>query len=82
VLVLVTTANRDYAGARCRAPRHPPAGSGRAITGLPAVTRLAPRSFVLDLPKQVSTHFREGMIKVAACGVGRGEPVALARLEG
>jgi hypothetical protein len=46
------------------------ARSGRAITGLPALARFAPRSLVLDLADQVSTHLREGMIKVALVGGG------------
>jgi len=47
-----------------------PAGSARAITRLPAFARLAPRSLVLDLADQLSTHLREGMIKVALVGGG------------
>jgi hypothetical protein len=47
-----------------------PAGLGRAITRLPALARLAPRPLVLDLADQVSTHLREGMIKVAIVGGG------------
>jgi hypothetical protein len=47
-----------------------PAGLGRAITRLPALARLAPRPLVLDLADQVSTHLREGMIKVALVGGG------------
>jgi hypothetical protein len=47
-----------------------PAGSGRAITRLPAHARFAPRSLVLDLADQVSTHLRKGMIKVALVGGG------------
>ena len=46
------------------------AGSGRAITRLPALARFAPRSLVLDLADQVSTHLGEGMIKVALVGGG------------
>src|SRR5688500_10040944 len=42
-----------------------PARLGRAITGLPALARFAPRPLLLDLADQVSTHLREGMIKVA-----------------
>ena len=47
-----------------------PAGLGRAITGLPALARFAPRPLVFDLADQVSTHLREGMIKVAMVGGG------------
>ena len=47
-----------------------PAGLGRAITRLPALARFAPRPLVLDLADQVSTHLREGMIKVALVGGG------------
>ena len=47
-----------------------PAGSGRAITRLPALARFAPRPLLLDLADQVSTHLREGMIKVALVGGG------------
>jgi hypothetical protein len=50
------------------------------MTGLPAFARLAPRPLFLDLADQVSTHFREGRIKLAL-GVSRGAPVPLARLE-
>ena len=45
-----------------------PAGLGRAITRLPALARFAPRPLLLDLADQVSTHLREGMIKVALVG--------------
>ena len=45
-----------------------PAGSSRAITGLPALAMFAPRPLFLDLAQQVSTHLREGMIKVALVG--------------
>jgi hypothetical protein len=45
-------------------------GLGRAITGLPALARFAPRPLFLDLADQVSTHLREGMIKVALVGGG------------
>ena len=41
---------------------------GRAITRLPALARFAPRPLVLDLADQVSTHLREGMIKVVLVG--------------
>jgi hypothetical protein len=47
-----------------------PAGSGRAITRLPALARFAPRPLILDLADQVSTHLREGMIKIALVGGG------------
>jgi hypothetical protein len=47
-----------------------PAGSGRAITRLPALAWFAPRSLVLDLSDQFPTHLREGMIKVALVGGG------------
>ena len=50
--------------------RRIPAGSGRAITRLAALARFAPRPLVLDLADQVSTHLREGMIKVALVGGG------------
>jgi hypothetical protein len=36
---------------------------------LSALARFAPRSLVLDLADQVSTHLREGMIKVALVGI-------------
>jgi len=49
---------------------HPRAGLGRAIARLPALARFAPRSLVLDLADQVSTHLCEGMIKVALVGGG------------
>src|SRR5829696_5261926 len=35
---------------------------------LPALAGFAPRSLFLDLADQVSTHLREGMIKVALVG--------------
>ena len=70
VLAMVTTANRDYAGAAMQGAAESPAGSGRAITRLPALARFAPRPLVLDLADQVSTHLREGMIKVALVGGG------------
>jgi hypothetical protein len=47
-----------------------PGGSGRAITRFAALARFAPRSLVLDLADQVSTHLREGMIQVALVGGG------------
>src|SRR5829696_813 len=47
-----------------------PARLGRAITRLPALARFAPRPLLLDLADQVSTHLREGMIKVALVGGG------------
>jgi hypothetical protein len=62
---VVATATRDYAGAAMQGATESPAGSGRAITRLPALARFAPRSLVLDLADQVSTHLREGLIKVA-----------------
>ena len=46
------------------------AGLSRAITGFPALARFAPRPLFLDLADQVSTHLREGMIKVALVGGG------------
>jgi hypothetical protein len=67
---MVTTANRDYAGVAMQGAAESPAGSGRAITRLPTLARFAPRSLVLDLADQVSTHLREGMIKVALVGGG------------
>jgi hypothetical protein len=70
VLAMVTTANRDYAGVAMQGATESPAGSGRAITRLPALARFAPRPLVLDLADQVSTHLREGMIKVALVGGG------------
>ena len=62
------TANRDHAGVAIQAPPNPGPGSSRAITGLPALARFAPRPLVLDLADQVSPHLREGMIKVALVG--------------
>jgi hypothetical protein len=64
------TANRNHAGVAIQGAAESPAGSGRAITGLPALARLAPRPLFLDLADQVSTHLREGMIKVALVGGG------------
>jgi hypothetical protein len=55
-------------GSRYRVPPNPGRGSSRAITGLPALARFAPRPLFLDLADQVSTHLREGMIKVALVG--------------
>jgi hypothetical protein len=55
---------------RLIAMRDAPAGSGRAVTGLAALARFAPRPLVLDLSDQVSAHLREGMIKVALVGGG------------
>ena len=46
----------------------PEAGSGRAITGLPALARLTPRPLFLDLADQVSPHLRAGLIKVVLVG--------------
>ena len=62
------TANRDHGGVAVQAPQNPGPGSGRAITGLAALARFAPRPLFLDLADQVSTHLREGMIKVALVG--------------
>ena len=59
----------DYGVAMQGAPESS-AGSGRAITRLPALARFAPRPLVLDLADQVSTHLREGLIKVALVGGG------------
>jgi hypothetical protein len=70
VLGMVTTANRDYAGVAMQGAAESRAGSGRAITRLPALARFAPRPLVLDLADQVSTHLREGMIKVGLVGSG------------
>jgi hypothetical protein len=66
----MSTANRDYAGVAMQGAAESRAGSGRAITRLPAFARFAPRFLVLDLADQVSTHLREGMIKVAFMGGG------------
>ena len=70
--VLVGRAGRSRAHfpVRKRPQEHPRAGLGRAITGLPALARFAPRPLVFDLADQVSTHLREGMIKVALVGGG------------
>jgi hypothetical protein len=62
------TANRDHGGVAIQAGAESPAGSSRAITGLPAFARFAPRPLFLDLADQVSTHVGEGMIKVALVG--------------
>ena len=70
MFAMVTTANRGYAGAVTQGATGSLAGSGRAITGLPALTGFAPRPLVLDLADQVSTHLGEGMIKVALVGGG------------
>ena len=68
--VLVRTADRgDIFGSETAAGASP-AGLGRAITRLPALARFAPRPLFLDLADQVSTHLREGMIKVALVGGG------------
>jgi hypothetical protein len=64
------TANRDHAGVAIQGAAESPAGSSRAITGLPALARFAARPLFLDLADQVSTHLREGMIKVALVGGG------------
>src|SRR5215204_6325022 len=69
VLAMVTIANTD-AGVAMQARPNPRSGQGRAITGLPALARFAPRPLLLDLADQVSTHLREGMIKVALVGGG------------
>ena len=63
-----STANRDDAGVAIQGAAESTAGSSRAITGLPALARFAPRPLFLDLADQVSTHLREGMIKVALVG--------------
>jgi hypothetical protein len=65
VLEIVTTVNRDYAGVAVQGAAEFLAGSGRAIPRLPALARFAPGFLVLNLADQVSTHLREGMIKVA-----------------
>jgi hypothetical protein len=70
VFAMVTTANRDDAGVAMQGGNESLAGSGRAITRLPALARFAPRPLVLNLADQVSTHLREGMIKVALVGGG------------
>ena len=41
------------------------AGSGGCGNASAALARFAPRPLALDLADQVSTHLREGMIKVA-----------------
>ena len=70
--VLVRTADRGtFRGSETSAGASP-AGLGRAITGLPALARFAPRPLFLDLADQVSTYLREGMIKVALVGGGHG----------
>src|SRR5215207_933921 len=68
--VLVCTAARGDISRSGNVPGASPAGLGRAITGLPALARFAPRPLFLDLADQVSTHLREGMIKVALVGGG------------
>ena len=70
MFAMVTTANRGYAGAVTQGATGSLAGSGRAITGPPALTGFAPRPLVLDLANQVSPHLREGIIKVALVGGG------------
>jgi hypothetical protein len=70
VLAMVTTANKDDTGVVMQGAAESPAGSGRAITGLPALARFAPRPLLLDLADQVSAYFRECMIKVALAGGG------------
>ena len=70
MLAMVATATRDYAGATMQGATESRAGSGRAITRLPALARFTPRPLVLNLADQVSTHLREGMIKVAFVGGG------------
>jgi hypothetical protein len=65
VFAMVTTANKDYTGVAMQGPAESAAGSGRAITRLPALARFPPRPLLLDLADQVSSHLREGMIKVA-----------------
>jgi hypothetical protein len=70
VLTMLTTANREYAGVAMQGAAESPDRSGRAVTRLPALARFASRSLVLDLADQVSTHLREGMIKVAIVGGG------------
>ena len=62
--------SRAHFPVRKRPQEHPRAGLGRAITGLPALARFAPRPLVLDLADQVSAYLREGMIKVALVGGG------------
>jgi hypothetical protein len=57
-----------YAGVAIQGPAVSQAGSSRAITGPPALARLTPRPLFLDLADQVSTHLREGMIKLALEG--------------
>ena len=54
-----------HRGRDARGPAESPAGSGRAITRLPALARFPPRPLLLDLADQVSSHLREGMIKLA-----------------
>lgn len=65
VFAMVTTANKDYTGVAMQGPAESAAGSGRAITRLPALARFPPRPLLLDLADQVSSHLREGMIKLA-----------------
>jgi len=62
--VVVRTADRGDISRVGTSAGASPAGLGRAITGLPALARFAPRPLVLDLADQVSTHLGEGMIKV------------------
>jgi len=69
VLATVITANRDHARVDV-GRRRIPVRSGRAIARLPALARFAPRSLVLDLTDQVSTHLREGIIEVALVAGG------------
>jgi hypothetical protein len=67
---MVTIANKDTPGVAMQRAAETLDGSGRAITRLPALARFAPRPLLLDLADQVSTHLREGMIKVALVGGG------------
>jgi hypothetical protein len=60
----------DYGGVAMQGAAESLAGLGRAIPRLPALARFAPRFLVLNLADQVSTHLREGMIKVAFVGGG------------
>jgi hypothetical protein len=58
VLAIVTLPTRHPGVAM----RGPPAGSGRAAMGLPALARFAPRPLLLELSDQVSAHEAHGRV--------------------
>jgi hypothetical protein len=77
------TANRDHGGVVIQGAVESRARVKSCDNWSSGACGIAPRPLFLDLADQVSTHVREGMIKVAlVAGCHELRPSRLARLEG